>query len=827
MSVPSPPPSPASGLNVIALVSGGKDSLYSILHCLKNGHRVVALANLHPANARGANARGANRRTTQPGNGHQQDDDDDGNGNDNEEEGEEEEEEEDLDSFMYQTIGHSVIPLYEAALGIPLYRAPITGAAVDTARIYRHDADDQMAEAEAEVEPPSASGPEFEGKGADSGSSAADETESLIPLLRRIQAAHPHANAVSAGAILSTYQRTRIENVAARLGLTPLAWLWMYPELPPPVERMGVSAAVAEAGLLEDMAACGCEARIIKVASGGLDWGFLWGDLAGLDGGVRRRVVKGMRRFAAPGDLRGAVLGEGGEYESLALDGPGWLWKRRIEVEGWEERVGEGGVGYVRLKGVRCVDKLAGEGGVGGPEEVRRPMLLDERFAGALEEILSESGSGSCEVEEMTATATGQARSMSPEGTRCEPYQARDGGLWHVSNITAPEAGPGAAEQMGGIVRKIETILRSCVEGPRSTEDIVFTTVLLRSMADFASMNTTYVSLFKKPNPPARATVACGDKIPEGVHVMVSLTVDLGPRESRQGLHVQSRSYWAPANIGPYSQAMSVPMRGAERVVYIAGQIPLDPASMEIVRDQTTPERQMWPSDYSLRAVLSLQHLWRIGAALQVDWWLGAVAFLTGTGNMDAKARVAWRLWETIHKQKDSEDEEEESALDAWDIKYGRMAHEQTTSETAAPLPNFNVLQSDAAIPPFLAVKVKELPRGSDIEWQGLGYCCTGLTISVEDTDYGRRIDTVTDEKLRYTCVEIEKAIDPKIDLQFTLRQILAAQMENPGSAHAIIYATTALPVDSWPGQIVPCESVWGQKGRRLAAGIIFQNSSV
>ena len=35
-------------LNVIALVSGGKDSFFSLLHCLANGHRVVALANLYP-----------------------------------------------------------------------------------------------------------------------------------------------------------------------------------------------------------------------------------------------------------------------------------------------------------------------------------------------------------------------------------------------------------------------------------------------------------------------------------------------------------------------------------------------------------------------------------------------------------------------------------------------------------------------------------------------------------------------------------------------------------------------------------------------------------
>ena len=182
-------------LNVIALISGGKDSLYTILHCIKHGHKVVALANLHPPS------------TPLLG-----------------EEGESGEQlEEDMDSFMYQTIGHAVIPLYEEALGTRLYRAPITGEARDTSRVYRYDAEDQMADSE-QIED--------------------DETESLMPLLRRIKKENPTANAVSAGAILSTYQRTRIENVASRLGLIPLAWLWMYPMLPPPAERKELNAVI-------------------------------------------------------------------------------------------------------------------------------------------------------------------------------------------------------------------------------------------------------------------------------------------------------------------------------------------------------------------------------------------------------------------------------------------------------------------------------------------------------------------------------------------------------------------------------------------------------
>lgn len=732
---PSPQPQGKS-LNVIALISGGKDSLYSLLHCIRNGHKVIALANLHPPV---------------------------------------QDAQEDIDSFMYQTIGHAVIPLYEQALDIPLYRAPISGGAVDTARIYRNDAADQMAESHQE--------------------DGQDETESLVPLLKRVMERHPEANAVCAGAILSTYQRTRIENVAFRLGLTPLAWLWNYPVLPAPVEREGV---VTQAGLLEDMAGVGCEARIIKVASGGLDEGFLWGDVSSADGLVRRRIERGMRRFVVD-DLGGAVLGEGGEYESLAVDGPGFLWKGRIEIEEREVCSGEGGVGFVRLRGARCVPK-DGEDGV-SPGDVRRPALLDVKFSGVLDGVVSEVG-------DLEVKTVEESQSMWRLG---EVAQSRNGGTWAISNLAAPEAGPGAGEQMEAIARKIQLILEST--GTRTPADIVFATVLIRSMVDFPLMNDIYVSLFKKPNPPARATVACGNSLPEGVNIMVSLVVDLGPRDLRQGLHVQSRSYWAPANIGPYSQAMSIPVR-SERLVYIAGQIPLEPASMDMVAG---PES--WLEGYSLRAVLSLQHMWRIGAAMQVDWWLGAVAYLTGADHIGTKAQIAWRLWEMMYAQQtDSDEDDEEPVLDAWDIKYGGRAHDQPINLEAAALPNISVVQSDVLVPPFFAVQVAELPRGSDIEWQGLGCRCGGLKMAAEELDVGRKIDTITDGNLRYTGVEIDNGTELESCLQRLLERYSTA-----GVSHAVLYTAQPLSANTWPCQIVPCTSVWGQKGRQLAAGIILQ----
>lgn len=41
-----------------------------------------------------------------------------------------------------------------------------------------------------------------------------------------LQQRHPEVEGLASGAVLSTYQRTRVESVCARLGLTSLAYLW-------------------------------------------------------------------------------------------------------------------------------------------------------------------------------------------------------------------------------------------------------------------------------------------------------------------------------------------------------------------------------------------------------------------------------------------------------------------------------------------------------------------------------------------------------------------------------------------------------------------------
>ena len=66
MSVPITVAMASESLNVIALISGGKDSFFSLLHCIENGHRIVALANLFPQDEKTPNSLQVIEPQTQP-----------------------------------------------------------------------------------------------------------------------------------------------------------------------------------------------------------------------------------------------------------------------------------------------------------------------------------------------------------------------------------------------------------------------------------------------------------------------------------------------------------------------------------------------------------------------------------------------------------------------------------------------------------------------------------------------------------------------------------------------------------------------------------------
>jgi diphthine-ammonia ligase len=727
----------ASSLNVIALISGGKDSLFSILHCQANWHTIVALANLHPGQSTNGN--------------------------------------EDIDSYMYQTVGHSIIPLYEEALGIPLYRQEITGKAVNSNRDYEQSTKQEQ-----------------------------DETEDLVPLLEKVLKAHPEANAVSTGAILSTYQRTRVESIALRLGLTPLSYLWQYPLLPP----------YTQTSLLHDMAAIGQEAVIIKTASGGLDE-----NLLGLDVAHYKTIAKLSKAMARYGEAtNGAIVGEGGEFETLALDGPKSLWKKRVRLDGVELVVVDGGQSVLRIKESRLEDK---SGDVhSNIAALRIPELFDDEFRKILDTTENYSTDQSVSTNDATISTSNTEATLVSDGdsaieTLSKNTYSDTRTVFTYSNLastTGPSSPASPSRQLTNILLRLDHIVKQC---NLLKSNINHCTLLLRNMSDFAILNSIYGQYFSTVNPPARVTIAAGDAMPTGTDVMLSIILDKNEqnphaRAVRQGLHIQGRSYWAPANIGPYSQAISVPLpaslntkEGDQRgeVVYIAGQIPLVPAPMTVYQSH----------GFRGQALLSLQHLWRIGRTKGVRWWTAGVGFIPASiARPEECVRVAQDCWTRLHitsTQDEDENENEDEHVDPWDRLNSANGMVFNDDTYRAPIPDLEVLRTgeDTPTPPCFVVQVKSLPRDVDIEWSA-----TGLT--AESIGFDGIVSSPTCSCSQFQALEIRERGDYN-------------KVKQNAWTSATLYVGRGFEWDAaWNlegVQWIPCYRVWGARGEEVKGVIV------
>lgn len=768
------------GLNVIALISGGKDSFFSLLHCIEHGHRAVALANLFPV------SRGISSQETQviePSMSQpvlRKDSTD----------------ESDLNSFMYQTVGHEIIPLYAAATGLPLYRQPILGGT------ERHERDYAFV----------------------SNPSKEDETESMTTLLRTIMERHPEANAVCAGAILSTYQRTRVESVALRLGLTPLAYLWQYPTLP------SSNLPADDAQLLKDMQATGLDARIIKVASAGLTEAHLWQRASSFEGA--EAIKAALRKFGAAG---GAVLGEGGEFETLVVDGPMHLFKHSISVpSSGRTAVQEGGGStWLRIREATLQEKPSQSEDV----TVRTPPVLEDRSRIIFDALL---GSPAPEAGAVTAKPPVFSSLL---GRTARQTKSKQSLLhWTVESNAKHDS---IEAETAELVQQIHELLSST---STHAEKISNTVVLLRRMADFPKVNAQYGQLFAKPNPPSRVTVSCGDLLPSDCNIAIYLTVDTSGGH-REGLHVQSRSYWAPANIGPYSQAIGIECGspGGEanlRSWSVAGQIPLIPGSM-LLPSQSETSQQM-------QIVLSLQHLWRIGMDVKIQFWTSAVALFARSSSEDImrqNALQAGEAWRLAHGSPEDEDDSD-GGVDPWDLKYNsqHMTLAGSTQVSTPPsLPDWSTFtlrqqnEPETCIPPVFAVEVEELPRQAGVEWHahiGLSHVAESSLEMLHHAQVGvigwQAWNTVARSNsglFLYTVVACDLESTKK-GLKAVLAEMHTAQraslrklnIENISSDSGRPYLTYVdAKHNSWPqptGEaLLPCHSMWSCTGKRL--GII------
>jgi diphthine-ammonia ligase len=468
-------------MKFVGLVSGGKDSLFNILHCIENGHELACLANLHPPEGVA----------------------------------------DEMDSFMYQTVGYHALSMYGECLGVPLYRGAIEGSS-------------------------KAIGLEYE-------ETEKDETEDLFRLLKDVKEAQPEVEGVSVGAILSNYQRTRVEDVCNRLGLTSLAFLWQR----------------RQDELLDEIIGSGVDARIIKTAAVGLGRPHLGRSL----GDVRADLIKYHEMYGIH------LCGEGGEYETLVVDAP--VFKKRLHLDMENSVVKDFSsefVAYLERIKVQLHDKDA------GPEEnqssVPVPPLLSDRFQETYEDCP--------DADYPTDTAT-VSLAEEPVVIDCRPTSYRTEQETVVfNNLQSPTPADVATETR----HVFEELGRELQTYDLDYGSLASITLLLKDMADFETVNQVYQTRFSKALPPARLCIATR-RIPRKVQLSA-----VASEEARIGLHVQGRSYWAPSNIGPYSQAIFT-----NDVYYFSGQIGLIPASL-----------QLHPS-LKTQSILALQNLVNVAVA--------------------------------------------------------------------------------------------------------------------------------------------------------------------------------------------------------------------
>ena len=121
------------------------------------------------------------------------------------------------------------------------------------------------------------------------------------------------------------------------------------------------------------------------------------------------------------------------------------------------------------------------------------------------------------------------------------------------------------------LMSKIQELLEHNHLGFNNITKVV---LYIKKMSTFININQIYKHYFKF-KPPTRICVA--QPVDSDFNIMMELHGVIRVEDIKV-LHVQSVSCWAPANIGPYSQACRSPM-----VTHYAGQIGLGPARMILI----------------------------------------------------------------------------------------------------------------------------------------------------------------------------------------------------------------------------------------------------
>ncbi|XP_071441339.1 uncharacterized protein [Hetaerina americana] len=429
-----------------------------------------------------------------------------------------------LDSYMYQTVGHHGIDMFAEAVDLPLFRRITQGLAVHQGCIYT---------------------PTLE-----------DEVEDLYHLLKQVKD-EVDIDAVAVGAILSDYQRVRVENVDE--------WETVIHS----------DDAIAPVGYLtfksfhlvdkEDANCNSLKERLdgIPVKSS-LDF------LSDVDEPLQPSNEDEEEEEDGNRESAGGLIGS---FSSACDD------------------IGQEMDETTNLPDANCDCDISEQ----RPNFEDQMALLTDRISSQVSNYWRWSGP----IPDSTCTLTNQA-----------------GWCW-IGGILGQ--GEDCIDAVKSALSKLQNLLKREHLSPM---DVVAVSLYVRDMDMFADINSVYGDFFRGHSefedenaendplpkhsyvpPPVRICVEvplpcetpilldalafreeCGEKSPcEETDACDSETDDAvsacsAPGIIRQAMHVQGISHWAPANIGPYSQAVRI-----GEIIYVCGQIALIPGTMQLV----------------------------------------------------------------------------------------------------------------------------------------------------------------------------------------------------------------------------------------------------
>ncbi|KYQ89711.1 endoribonuclease L-PSP domain-containing protein [Tieghemostelium lacteum] len=433
---------------------------------------------------------------------------------------------EEIDSYMYQTVGNNVVLGIAECLGLPLYQVEIKGKSESIGELYEENPN--------------------------------DEVEDLYRLLSLVKESHPQLQGVSCGAILSTYQRIRVENVCQRLGLISLSYLWKRDQ----------------DELLQEMVESQVNAVLIKVASMGLE--------------PKKHLLKSikdlypeLKRINAKYGVH--ICGEGGEYESIVLDCP--LFKRKIQLDETKEITHSNDyfvtVAYISIIKFKLIDK--------SPEEIEfgkqflqkisdRDTNFNKEFKEVLDNIQFNSQSKSMKIPNIQSlditnnTKIGNNQQITIDFTKNYFY------MRSVSMKPSDSDNCDYTKLLDDLLKKIKDKLN---EYKVTLENVLYVFLYINDMSQFSNVNQSYCKHFQS-NPASRACIQLSANCNEIIIEFIG-AVD---RVQKKCLHVQSISNWAPACIGPYSQATQCLKDSTtdQSLTFIAGQIAMVPCDLSLTK---------------------------------------------------------------------------------------------------------------------------------------------------------------------------------------------------------------------------------------------------